>query len=174
MVYLRFIVTWIGKLLIWVGIASLTWVVFACDEFCEEQNRTAVVIHFYSLETDVLLPVKNVTITGIENDSLLYPNSKLFGGVDLSQVMLPVNPTADVMSFSIQNGDLPADTIIIRYTRHYGFISSECGCVTYAEIQEEPEITDYSITQMVVTNPNVSTVSYRQGVFNEENIRIYY
>jgi len=84
------------------------------------------------------------------------------------------------MSFSIENGELPADTIIIRYIRYNGFISSVCGCVTYAEIQGEPEIkgdpeeTERAITHLEVVNPNVTTVSYRQGVKNNENIRIYY
>ena len=150
----------------WGGMASVAWVVFSCDEFCEEPNRTAVVISFYDgNDASVRL---NVTVKGIEKDSVLYSK------ITLSQVMLPVNPTADVMSFSVENGDLPADTITIHYTRHNGFISSECGCVTYAEIQGDPERTENSISHLEVANPNVTTVSYRQGVINEENIRIYY
>ena len=172
MVYLRFVVTWICKLLMWGGIASIVWLTYSCEEFCEEPNRTAVVINFYNA-TDASVSV-TVTIKSIENDSILYPNTEIFGKRDLSQVLLPVNPTADVMSFSIQNGDSPADTIIIHYIRHNGFISSVCGCVTYAEIQGEPERKGKTITHLEVANPNVATVSYRQGVNNEENIRIYY
>jgi len=177
MVYLRFVVTWIFKLLMWGGIASFLWLTYSCEEFCEEPNRTAVVINFYDA-TNASLSI-NVKIKGIENDSVLYPNAD-FGTGAFSQVLLPVNPTADVMSFSIQNGDAPADIIIIHYTRHNGFISSVCGCVTYAEIQGEPEIrgdpekTERTITHLEVVNPNVTTVSYRQGVKNNENIRIYY
>ena len=145
--------------------ASIAWLICSCEEFCEESNRTAVVVSFYFSDTN---PVKKFTIRGIENDSLLYSQA------NLSQVLLPVNPSADIMSFSIKNDTLPADTIIIHYNRHYGFISPECGCVTYAEILEEPEITRNSVTDLEVANPNVTTVSYRQGVFNAENIRIYY
>jgi len=157
----------------WGGMASMAWIIFSCDEFCEEPNRTAVVINFYSLEADAVLTVKNVTIKGIENDSVLYPNP-LFQQTSYSQVLLPVNPAADIMSFSIKNDTFPADTVIINYIRQYGFISPKCGCVTYAEIQGEPEKKGKTMTQMVVTNPNVTTVSYREKVDNAENIRIYY
>jgi len=157
----------------WGGIASMVWVIFSCDEFCEEPDRTAVVINFYNAAN--ASTGFNVTIKGIENDSILYPNTEIYGNIkDFSQVLLPVNPTADFMSFSIKNGESPADTIIIHYTRHNGFISSVCGCVTYAEIQGELENTDHTITHLEVVNPNVTTVTYRQNVKNAENIRIYY
>ena len=93
-----------------------------------------------------------------------------------SQVLLPVNPNADFMSFTIYNANdtLPADIIGIHYVRHIGFISSECGCAAFAEIQDEPQATKHSIKDIKVINPNVTTVSYRQGVINAENIRIYY
>ena len=146
----------------------MAWAVFSCDEFCEESNRTAVVVNFYDSTTNVLTNKLRITIKGIGNDSVLYSQ------VTSSQVMLPVNPSADFMGFTFKNDTLPADTIIIRYIRHNGFISSECGCVTYAEIQGEPERTDNTIMNLVVINPDVTTVSHRQGVINEENIRIYY
>ena len=172
MVHLRFVIILMLKILMWGGIAFIAWATISCEEFCEESNRTSVVINFYSSVDDALLTVKKVEIKGIENDSLLYSPS--FRQTDFSQVMLPVNPSVDIMSFSIKNDTLPADTIIIKYTRRTGFISSECGCVTYAEIKEELERTSNTMTNMVVTNHNVTTVSYRDKVINAENIRIYY
>ena len=93
-----------------------------------------------------------------------------------SQVLIPVNPNTDFMSFTIYNANdtLPADIITIRYVKHIGFISSECGCAAFAEIQDELQATKHSIKDIIVTNRKVSTVSYRQGVINAENIRIYY
>jgi len=176
MVYSRFIVIWMFKLLMWAVIISLAWMTFSCEEFCEEPNRTAVVINFFGAD-DAPVKIKDVRIRGVENDSVLYdPNttSLLFGGKDFSQVLLPVNPTANSMSFTIRNDTFPVDTIILRYSRHIGFISSQCGCVTFAEIQEEPERTQNTIRYIEVTNPSVTTVSYRQGIINAENIRIYY
>ena len=162
--------------MILLGIVALTAVVcFSCEEFCEESNRTAIVVNFYSSD-DKLLPsnVKVIAI-GIDDgiDSTLYPKKSY------SQVMLPVNPSADEMSFSFENGEAIADTMKIVYTRHNGFISTECGCVTYAEITNaeilrKHERTENSIVRFVITNPNAKTVSYRQGVINAENIRIYY
>ena len=173
MVHLRFVVVMMLKALMWGGIVFIAWATVSCEEFCEESNRTAVVVNFYSAVSDSLLTVKKVEIRGIENDSSLYP-SPLISKTDFSQVMLPINPSSDIMSFSIKSDTLPADTIIIRYTRRNGFISSECGCVTYAEILDEPERTENTMTDAVVTNHNVTTVSYRDKVINAENIRIYY
>jgi len=169
MIYFRFVL----KVLMWGSIVSMAWMVLSCEEFCEESNRTAVVVNFYDA-TDTQISVKDVAINGIENDSVLYPNRPIFGGTDFKQVLLPVNPTTDLMSFSIKKDTFPADTLIIRYNRHNGFISAQCGCVTFAEIQGEPENTNHTIVDMVVTNPNVTTVSYRQRVVNAENIKIYY
>ena len=152
----------------WCVIASIAWLTFSCEEFCEESNRTAVVVNFFSSVNDTPLTA-NVTIKGIENDSTLYSKA------NLSQALLPVNPATDFMSFSIiRNDTLPADTIKFNYIRNIGFISSECGCVTYAEIQGDPERTENTISDVVVTNHKVTTVSYRQQVVNAENIRIYY
>jgi len=177
MSYFRFIERWMFKLLMLGVIASMAWTTFSCEEFCEEPNRTAVVISFFDANN---APVKviNVEIRGIgDKDSILYdPNAKIqiYGGKDFMQVLLPVNPTADSISFSIKNNALTADSITIRYSRHNGFISPKCGCATFAEIQGEPEKTNHTIRRIEVVNPSVSTVSYRQGVINEENIRIYY
>ena len=167
MVHIRLVVTWMFKILMWGVIASIAWVTFSCEEFCEESTRTAVVVNFYSSANDASLNV-NVEIRGVENDSLLYRQASR------SQVLLPVNPASNVMSFTIKNDTLSVDTVIFHYTKHYGFISSECGCAIFAEIQGEPERTENTITNVVVTNQKVTTVSYRQGIINDENIRIYY
>jgi len=174
MIYLRHIVSVALKILVVGCIASIVYFTFSCEEFCEEPNRTAVVVNFYDSIKNTVIKVKISMIKGIENDSALYPNEDIFGKGPFSQILLPINPSADLMSFSIKNDTFPADTIIIRYTRHVGFVSSKCGCATYAEIQKETENTNNTIMNMVVTNRNVTTVSYRQGVINAENIRIYY
>jgi hypothetical protein len=158
----------------------------SCQEFCEEFDRTAIVVNFYSAVTGELMPV-TLTVTGIENDKELYSSSQF------SQLLLPINPAADMMSFLIQKGDEPADIITFHYIRQPRLVSPECGCVSYAEIihvevqsagiQNETDDdadneTENEITQTIVhfeiTNPNVTTVSYRPIIVNEENIRIYY
>jgi len=167
MIHIRFVVAWLLKILMWCGIASMVWVVFSCEEFCEQSDRVAIVVAFYNPTTGVLANA-NVTIKGIGNDSVLYPLG------NRQQALLPLNPTADSVSFSIKNGTMNADTIVIRYTRHTGLVSPECGCVTHGEIYEEPKNTGHSISRMVLVNRSATTVSYRQGVINAENIRIYY
>jgi len=177
MVYLRSVVVWMLKILLWGVIASIAWVAFSCEEFCEEPNRTAVVVNFYSFGNPTLTE-KILKIKGVENDSALN-SSHYFPQKDFLQVKLPVNPTSDFMSFSIQYDPFPADTLIIRYVRNVGFISSQCGCATFADIQEVemqelPEGTNHIIRQVKMTNPSVTTVTYRQGFLNAENIKIYY
>jgi len=170
MVNIRFV----SKILTWCGVAVFALICTSCEEFCEEMNRTAIVVNFFTINADLTVEPLNVTVTiiGIENESTLYPND-LFPRT-FSQALLPINPMADTMSFSFKNDTLPADTIIFRYLRHTGFISPECGCASFAEIQGEPERTGNTIINLVVTNPSVGVVSYRQGVRNAENIRIYY
>lgn len=168
MVNLRFVVSWVLKILMWGGIVSIGWMVFSCEEFCEESNRTAVVIGFYTEADGASLTVTNLEIKGVENDSVLYNKSSN------AQILLPVNPVLDSMRFVIINNGLPADTIRLNYVRHNGFISPKCGCTTYAEIQERSGITGHSIVRMEIVSPHATTVSYRQGVINAENIRIYY
>ena len=178
MIHIRFVITKTSTFLIWGIILLFAYVAFSCEEFCEEPNRTAIVVNFYSSESDAPesasvritgIGVKNGA--GIENDSVLYSQTSY------SQVLLPVNPGSDEMSFSFELGELPADTIIFRYSRHAGFISAECGCASFAEIydaQLKGTEQEHTITHLEVTNPSVKTVTYRQGIINEENIRIYY
>ena len=167
MIFIRFIVTRTLKFLRFVGVAFIACVVFSCEEFCEESNRTAIVVNFYVEDAEEAVRVR---IRGIENDSVLYP------AASYRQVLLPVNPGADEMTFSFEKDDLPADTVVFRYTRHAGFISVECGCASFAQLHEAVlEATEPpSIVDVEITNPSVKTVSYRSGVVNAENIRIYY
>ena len=156
------------RFLLWGVAVFVVWSAFSCEEFCEESNRTAVVLKFYSTEDSPAPTV--VSIKSIEADSVMFQ-----GASTAQQVLLPINPSAEIMTFSITGGDLPADTITIFYALHAGFISSECGCAAFASIKEEQlEWTKNSFTNVEVTNPNVKTVSYRQNVINAENIRIYY
>jgi hypothetical protein len=178
-----------NKLILILGVVALSALVcFSCDEFCEESDRVAIVVSFYSSATRELAPA-NVKIAGIINNE--YDSTlTLYSKQSYSQVLLPVNPSADTMSFSFERDDLPADTIKILYTRYNGFVSPECGCVTHAKIDSVAinniginindvetgglKLTGSSIINFVVVNPKTNTVSYRQGVINAENIRIYY
>jgi len=157
------------KFLARVVIIAFAVMIFSCEEFCEIPDRTAIVVNFYSLETDDIEAIYISNLQAIGNDSVLHKD------VTLSQVLLPINPASDEMSFSIQKGELPADVVIFRYTRHAGFISAECGCATFAEINEIiVEGEEPSIIHIEITDPNAKTVSYRHGVVNAENIKIYY
>ena len=164
MVRIRLVVK---KIMMWAGIVFMVCLTFSCEEFCEEMNRTAIVVNIDLSENEDLTTVR-VSIKGIENDSVLYSQTSN------SQVLLPINPTENFMSFSIEFDGLPADTIIFHYSRHNGFVSSECGCVTHAELSDDSARTENSIRRMVISNRKVTTVSYRRGIVNEENVRIYY
>ena len=147
---------------------------FSCEEFCEESNRVAIVVKLYSSTTKKLSEA-TVSIKGIrfDKDSIDIIDSILYSRKRISQILLPVNPSADTMMFSFENDGLPVDTVKIYYTRRTGFISAKCGCVTYAEI-DSVKRTENTITKDSVTNKIAGTVIYRPGVVNGENIRIYY
>ncbi len=155
------------KILMWVAFASLAWVTLSCEEFCEESNRTAMVVNFYTFGTDSVKTMNKISIRGVGNDSILY-NTK-----SLSSALCPLNPAVDITGYIITNDTIAIDTITITYTRHDAFISSECGCVSKAHI-DEISTTNYSIKEVRVINADVTTVSYRSNVVNAENIRIYY
>jgi hypothetical protein len=145
----------------------MTWMILSCEEFCEESNRTAMVANFYDSETGLAKTMQNMTVKGIDNDVL-------YDGGSLKTLLLPLNPAVDSTGYVIVNDTIAIDTIIIRYTRHPGFISSECGCVTYSNITDDIGKTNHSIKEITITNRGVTTVSYRENVVNAENIGIYY
>ncbi len=151
------------------AILGCIWYLASCDEFCEESNRTAMVVNFYSSTSGTAQAATKLSIQGLGNDSLYTTQ-------DLSSALCPLNPGSDATTFLfsklVENAKV-VDTVTITYSRHPGFISSECGCVTYSEIQEI-KTTNHSISSISITNPSVSTVSYRPQVINGENIRIYY
>lgn len=150
---------------------SMLWTTSSCEEFCEDDNHTALVVNFYRAETEVPEDMKNVYIAGVDNDTWLYEKATL------KTALCPLNPGSDVMEYAIvlpKNDTVDIiDLITITYTRSNGFISSECGCVTYGDISEIIHTTD-SIKRIELINPRIGTVSYRQNVANAENIRIYY
>ncbi len=158
----------IAKTLMWCVMLSFIWTIFSCEEFCEESNRTAVVVNFYDISTGAAKTMTKMSIKGVDNDSMLYRK------VNITGALCPLNPTVDVTGYVITNDSIIADTIIISYTRHNGFISSECGCVTYSDITDVKLTTNHSIKEIKITNPSVTTVSYRANVINAENIGIYY
>ncbi|MDR2036424.1 MAG: hypothetical protein LBQ60_00720 [Bacteroidales bacterium] len=155
------------KLWIWGTISLMIGLTCSCDEFCEESNRTAMVVNFYIADTDSVLEVEKLTVQGLDTDSVLYRE------VTAKTVLCPLNPGADLTKYIFTN-DTITDTIIISYTRHTGFVSSECGCVNYSSIEIDPNTIFNSIKKIEITNPTVGPVSYRPDVINEENIRIYY
>ncbi|MDR1865475.1 MAG: hypothetical protein LBR08_07890 [Bacteroidales bacterium] len=137
-----------------------------CEEFCEESNRTAMVAGFYTLGAHSPVTRNNVSVRGMDNDSALYAKASL------SVALCPLNPGADVTVY-IFTEDAGADTVTIEYTRHTGFISSECGCINLADITGVRYTTNI-IREIAVVHPGVGKVSYRNNVVNAENIRIYY
>jgi hypothetical protein len=154
--------------------AALMLFVCSCEEFCEGSNRTAAVINFYSAETKLSATVRVDALQGVGNDSVLFRSASL------QSVLLPLKPGADTTAYIIRTsmvaGDVmvaETDTLIIVYTRHAGFVSSECGCAGFAEITSAYVGGRHLIDSVAVSNPNVGIVSYRSQVINAENIRLY-
>ncbi|MDR3095093.1 MAG: hypothetical protein LBU62_10720 [Bacteroidales bacterium] len=145
----------------------LVLLVCSCDEFCEESTRTAVVLKFFSAETNLETPLTGVSIQGLGNDSVLYRNASL------TTALCPLNPGADTTAYLISIGE-NTDTLTVFYRNNPVFISSECGCVAFAEITDIKKQTDHLHLRVETVNFNVGQVSYRTNVINAENIRIYH
>ncbi|GHT23807.1 hypothetical protein FACS189430_07670 [Bacteroidia bacterium] len=144
----------------------LVLLVCSCEEFCEESTRTAMVVKFFSAETNLESTFTGVSIQGLGNDSVLYRNASL------TTALCPLNPGADTTAYLISIGDV-TDTLTVFYERQPAFISSECGCVAFAEIATTTQ-TNHLNFKVEIANPNVGQVSYRNNVVNAENIRIYH
>ena len=161
-------------------LASIPLLCISCEEFCEESDRVAIVVNFYSDE-DGKLTARNLAIKAFRADGSLH-DSTLYVRANYQQVLLPLDPNSDKMKFlfeyNIFSAEAPeeysTDTIVFFYSRHNAFISAECGCVTMGILDDTPESTINEIQKFEVVRPKIKTVSYRQGVINEENIKIYY
>jgi len=161
-------------------LVSITLLCFSCEEFCEESDRVAIVVNFYSTEDGKLLS-KNLVVKAFRTDNSLH-DSILYVRAGYQQVLLPLDPNSDKMKFLFEYNifsegapeEYSTDTIVFHYSRHNAFISAECGCVTMGILDGLPESTKNEIQKIEVVRPKIKTVSYRQGVINEENIKIYY
>ena len=66
-----------------------------------------------------------LTLTGIANDSVLYRNAP--GGQTLQ---LPLRPDTNVTAYKLEWHE-QSDTIFIRHSNDYRYISFACGCYVY-------------------------------------------
>ena len=156
------------KISVFAAALSPIWLTVSCDEFCEEPNRAAIVVNFYEFANETTAKtMQKLSVKGVGNDSVLYKNA------NLSSVLFPLNPGTDITGLVIINDTIAVDTLFVEYSRRNRVVSSECGCATEATVTRIQR-TDHSIRKVTITNPNITTVSYRDKVVNAENIRIYY
>ncbi|MDR0815324.1 MAG: hypothetical protein LBN37_06195 [Bacteroidales bacterium] len=150
----------------------LVLMVCSCEEFCEESTRTAMVIKFYSAETNLETTLAGVSIRGVGAVNAKGADSTLYRNASLQTALCPLNPGADTTAYLISIGE-ETDTLTFFYKTNPAFISSECGCVAFAEITDIKQTTNLNF-RIVNFNPSVGQVSYRNNVVNAENIRIYH
>ena len=70
----------------------------------------------------------SITVQGVNNDSVLYDNSKL-----VSQLQLPLHNFTDTTVYSLTwHGT--EDKLYIRHDNTMQFVSMACGCIIYHHI----------------------------------------
>ncbi len=147
-----------STILLFISVATL----FSCtnQEVCEDAASIPVRVGFYESDPESEEPlsyaIDSVTVSGINNDSLIYDNS-----LNVGRIEMPLDPARDSCGFVIvfppvENLDLPLrDTLWFFYERKPNLISTECGFVNFYEI-EEVAYTTHRIDTMEIENTSVT------------------
>ncbi|MFW5758422.1 MAG: DUF6452 family protein [Bacteroidota bacterium] len=144
-------------------IVLFVWGVFSSctnQDVCEDTTSIPVRVGFYQTDTESEEPVSytidSLSISGINNDSLIYNNA-----VNVGSVEMPLDPSRDSCGFVIvfppvEDLDIPLkDTIWFYYERKPNLISTECGFVNFYEI-DKLEYTNHRIDTMEIENTSVT------------------
>lgn len=128
---------------------------------CFEETESYVKASFYNDETGKLTPPDTLTLSGLNNDSLIYNRA-----TGVQPALIPLNASTESCSFIIEiNGVY--DTIGFRYDSYPHLISKECGYTFYHHLDTALYYSKNLIKKINTTNSTVTNL-------NVENIRIYY
>ena len=147
----------------YIAILVFAWgVLFSCtnQDVCEDAASIPVRVGFYQTDPESEEPlsyaIDSVSVSGINNDSLIYDNA-----LNVGRVEMPLDPSRDSCGFVIvfppvENLDLPLrDTLWFFYERKPNLISTECGFVNFYEI-DELKYTTHRIDTMEIENTSVT------------------
>ncbi len=125
-------------------------VVFQCDSTVTTSDTT------YSVTFNT---IDSLTLTGVDNDSVLYDNQK-----SVTAIALPLRKNAEETRFNLTvNGR--QDVLVVRHRNRDYFISLACGCFVYHDID-----TAYTEGKLVKDTEILNTAVENT---QQDNIRLY-
>ncbi|MGC3979526.1 MAG: DUF6452 family protein [Paludibacteraceae bacterium] len=142
------------------------------DDTCRKSRSVSAGIYFYKDTLNIntgdtvslALSVDSITVYGLDVDSILYKNVK-----KVSNIHVPLNPFADESKFVIKS-NMIYDTLTIRYTQEYQFLSLECGSV-HAQHLSSVSTTGHFFKKTTISTSEVNTTTTSS---NATNIKIHH
>ena len=150
-----------------VGFIGVSLAFFSCgaDENCRRDKYIVLSVDFRKAVIDTLgkqtlsaFAVNNTTVSGLDNDSILYNNN------NISAIKLSLNKFADESRYEIVFNDT-IDTLVIRHKNIEEYQSFECGCIV-THLIDTVWITEHFIDSVSIKNKEVNTL-------NATNIELY-
>ena len=130
------------------------------DISCIDETKAYVKASFYSYSTSQPVIPDNLTLSGLNMDSLIYKNEKI-----TPPLLFPLNDSIGKSAFVIKINGI-SDTIEFRYWSYPHLVSKECGYSIFHTI-DTMFFTKHGIDSLSLKNENITTS-------NVENISIYY
>ncbi len=144
----RLLIVWIPTLLLAVS----------CGNNCYVSQRAQAGVAF--MDSTGLKPqtVYQVTVKGVDNDSILYD-----AVASLSVIALPLKNSEESTQFEVSfqttsEGAKQDYLLTIQHTNFPQLISPECGCVMFHSITDAQFVGESDAPSVVIYNPQVMNV----------------
>jgi len=149
------------------AVLSLAASIVSCqpDEGCRQNMNVSAGVTLRGLATDsadVETPFSSwdsITVQGVDNDSLLYDNSKL-----ISQLQLPLHNDTGITVYRLTWHNTE-DKLYFHHDNTMQFVSMACGCIIYHTI-DSVWCEGTWIDSVKIINSAVESVQ-------QENVKIY-
>lgn len=147
---------------IFIILSGLFLLINSCTpESCYEDTESLLKATFYDYATKKSIKPTTLTLSGLNNDSLIYNSES-----NIQPSLFPLNSATDNCSFKIKINGI-TDTIEFNYYSYPHLVSKECGYTYYHNLDTVIVYTTNIIDSISLSKSNITTI-------NEENIRIYY
>ena len=137
------------------------------DEECRKDKTVKLGVGFYSKifspktqnDSVIVLKIDSITVIGLDNDSVLYNNTK-----NISSIKLPLKISANQSDFIFRINNI-TDTVTFLHENYDFYLSFDCGCVKSHSVEAIVN-TNHYIRKISIYEPNVNTT-------NAEHIQIF-
>lgn len=143
------------KTLIYITLIFLGAICFSCTSECYVSKEAKLGISFLDSITYKPKNINNLTVIGVENDSILYKGN-------VSAIYLPLRSNDTNTNYRLilptkTEGKETPDTIFLHidHTPKPQLISEECGCAMFHELHDAKLVNNTYNFKIQVTNQNV-------------------